>query len=67
MSPVTHFIGSWLVAAAALDHPRDRRLVTLAGVLPDLDGLGLVLDAAQSLVTGQEMTFNHYHKYHHLL
>lgn len=39
MSPIAHFMGSWLVAAATLDKPRDRRLVTLAGILPDADGL----------------------------
>ena len=66
MSPITHFIGSWLVAAATVDNPRDRRLVTLAGILPDVDGLGMVADVAKSLATGQEMTFEYYQKYHHL-
>ncbi len=66
MSPITHFIGSWLVAAALTDNPRDRRLVTLAGVLPDLDGLGMVVDMAKSLSSGQEMNFHYYQKFHHL-
>ena len=44
MSPLTHLIGSWLVAAATTNNPRDRKLVTWAGVLPDADGLGLIPD-----------------------
>jgi hypothetical protein len=67
MSPLTHFLGSWLIAAATTNNPRDRKLVTLAGVLPDVDGLGLVVDVAKSLTSGQENTFHHYQHYHHYL
>lgn len=66
MSPIAHFIGSWLVAAAATNNPRDRRLITLAGVLPDLDGLGMVVDVAKAVSTGQETNFHYYQKFHHL-
>jgi len=66
MSPITHFIGSWLVAAAIVNNPRDRRLVTLAGVLPDLDGLGMVVDVVKSLASGHELNFHYYQKFHHL-
>lgn len=67
MSPITHFIGSWLVAAVATEDPRDRRLVTLAGIIPDADGLGLVVDVAKALVSGREVTYANYQHYHHLL
>jgi len=67
MSPFTHLIGSWLIATAATDNPRDRKLVTLAGVLPDADGLGAVPDVVGSLVSGKECTFYYYQTYHHLL
>jgi hypothetical protein len=67
MSPITHFIGSWLVASAVTDNPRDRKLVTLAGIVPDADGLGLVADVADALIRGTEPTFHHYQQYHHLL
>jgi inner membrane protein len=60
MSPVAHFIGSWLVAVATTNNVRDRRLVTLAGVLPDLDGV------AKSLSSGHEMNFHYYQKFHHV-
>jgi len=66
MSPITHFLGSWLVASATMDNPRDRRLVTLAGIIPDADGLGIVVDVARSLVTGHEPAFAYYQRFHHL-
>jgi hypothetical protein len=67
VSPIAHFIGSWLVAAATTNNVRDRRLITLAGVLPDLDGLGLLADVASAAVAGKETNFEYYHKFHHLL
>jgi inner membrane protein len=66
MSPIAHFMGSWLVATAVADRPRDRRLITLAGVLPDLDGAGMLVDVARHLATGQELNFFYYQKFHHL-
>ncbi len=67
MSPLTHLIGSWLVASATTNNTRDRKLVTLAGVLPDADGLGVVADVVGSWITGKECTFYYYQTYHHLL
>ena len=66
MSPFTHFIGSWLVASATTDNPRDRKLVTLAGVLPDADGLGIIPDIVGSWISGKDCTFHYYQAYHHL-
>src|SRR5664279_4663721 len=45
VSPETHLLASWIIAAKTTDNPRDCRLVTLAGILPDVDGLGLIVDA----------------------
>ena len=42
MSPVTHFLTGWVFANCAKLKPRDRAIVTLASVVPDLDGLGIV-------------------------
>jgi hypothetical protein len=44
LSPVTHFLLSWAIADAARLPPRACLAVALAGVAPDLDGLGLVVD-----------------------
>jgi len=67
MSPIAHLVGSWLVAVATTDNPRDRKLVTLAGVLPDVDGLGVIGDVAISWFSGKECTFHYYQQYHHIL
>lgn len=67
MSPLTHLLGSWLIASATTNNPRDRKLVTLAGVLPDADGLGVVADVVGSWFSGKECTFYYYQQYHHLL
>lgn len=67
MSPLTHLVGSWLVAVATTDNSRDRKLVTLAGVLPDADGLGVVPDLIVSWFSGKECTFYYYQQYHHIL
>ena len=56
-----------MVASVVTDNPRDRKLVTLAGILPDADGLGLVADVSVAMIRGQEPTFQYYQHYHHLL
>jgi hypothetical protein len=65
MSPVTHLFISWVIAAKTTDNPRDCRLVTLAGILPDADGLGVVLDSANRMLGRRETLF--YEHYHHFL
>ena len=63
MSPITHLLASWLVAAKTTDNPRDCRLVALAGILPDADGLGLVADVVNETIWHKQ-TF-YYANYHH--
>lgn len=67
MSPAAHLVGSWLIAAGTTNNPRDRKLVTLAGVIPDADGLGIVIDATKAMLSGEPATFHYYQQYHHLL
>ena len=67
MSPISHFVGSWLIAAVTTDNLRDRKLVTLAGVIPDVDGMGILIDWGKALLTGEPATYNYYHHYHHIL
>lgn len=50
MSPLTHLLASWTLAAGTTRNARDCRLVTLAGIAPDLDGLGLVVDLVNGLL-----------------
>ena len=42
MSPVTHFLSGWVLANCVKLDRKDRALVTLACVIPDIDGLGIV-------------------------
>jgi inner membrane protein len=65
MSPLTHLLASWIVAAKTTDNLRDRRLVTLAGVVPGLDGLGILLDFAHGANASGK--FHYYQEYHHML
>ena len=67
MSPITHLLGSWLIASVTTDNPRDRKLVTLAGILPDADGFGMLADIADATMSGKELSFQYYQKYHHVL
>ncbi|MGH0032296.1 MAG: metal-dependent hydrolase [Myxococcota bacterium] len=63
MNPVTHLLVGWTLAEAADLPRRDRALVTLAAVAPDLDGLGLLLDVAG----GVQPSVGAYGAYHHVL
>jgi hypothetical protein len=66
VNPETHFLASWVLAAKTTDNPRDCRLVTLAGILPDVDGLGVFLDIANQAFWGKK-TFYYLHYHHYLL
>ncbi len=48
MSPVTHFLVGWLAANAAHLDRRERAMVAFAGVIPDVDGLGIVAEVVTS-------------------
>ena len=64
MNPASHFLISWTVANAADISRRDRILVTLAGVVPDFDGAGIV---AELLTENTGTPLIWYSKYHHVL
>ena len=46
MHPVTHLLTGWVVAESGALGRRDRSLVTLAAVMPDIDGLGVIGEIA---------------------
>ncbi len=65
MSPITHFLMGWAVANAAPSlSKRERALVTLASVVPDIDGLGIVAEFA---TRHAEHPLNWWSEYHHVL
>jgi hypothetical protein len=59
MTPGAHLLASWFVATRAELPVRERRLVTLAGVLPNLDGLGVVADVLSHGRTAWYETYHH--------
>ena len=65
MSPITHFIASWVVADTVLEDNRDKMLVAMAGILPDLDSLGVVCDVLSPVLGGPETDL--YAGLHHFL
>lgn len=67
MSPVVHLMGSWLVGSVATKNPRDRQLIALAGVIPDLDGFGLFADVARAILNDEPNAFQFFIRYHHIL
>jgi len=64
MNVVTHLLLGWTLAAHTTKSPRDRALITAASLLPDLDGLGLIVDMAAPYFG---WTVQWYERFHHLL
>lgn len=61
MNTITHLLIGWSVANIDTLEHRDRLLVTIGGVLPDIDSFGIVPE----IITGK--TFAWFSRYHHLL
>ena len=64
MNPATHLLISWTVANTADIPRRDRALVTLSGIIPDIDGVGII---AELLTENTATPLIWYSKYHHIL
>jgi hypothetical protein len=64
MHPVTHLLVGWMVANSTELNRRERAAVALAGVIPDLDGLGAPVEA---LTKDWEKPLLWFSDYHHLL
>jgi hypothetical protein len=62
MSPLTHFLLGWTVAGTDTSlTPRERAAITLAGVVPDVDGMGVIWD-----LVSRSGNFEFYQRYHHV-
>lgn len=59
MSPVTHFLVGWAVAHTANLNKRERMIVAVAGIIPDLDGFGIIVDLATRHATDWWGRFHH--------
>jgi len=67
MSPVTHFLTGWVLATAAGLERRERALVTVAAVIPDIDGLGIVPELLTRHSHHPLLWFSQYHHVLHTL
>ena len=59
MTPGAHLLISWLSSVNFVEDSRERRIITYAGISPDLDGLGLIVDRFLGNTTYYE-DFHHY-------
>lgn len=64
MSPVTHLLTGWVLANSTAFSRRDRALVTLAAVIPDVDGLGVIPEV---LTRHSAHPLTWFSDYHHVL
>ena len=62
MVPQQHLIVSWVLSNLNYNNRRDRVVTTIAGVIPDVDGLGLVVDK----VIGDGFG-TYYFQFHHIV
>jgi len=67
MSPVTHFFTGWVLANCARLERKDRAIVTLACVVPDIDGLGIIPELLTRNSAHPLMWFSLYHHSLHTL
>lgn len=64
MSPITHFLVGWTALERSQSKDRDKALVVLAGLAPDLDGLGIIVDFATRALGLAET--NYYQEIHRI-
>ncbi|MDF1661752.1 MAG: metal-dependent hydrolase [Planctomycetota bacterium] len=65
MSPVSHFLISWVVANTVPDlDRRERAFIAVAGIAPDIDGFGAPFEI---LTKGTANELNWFGDYHHVL
>ncbi|MGO8752092.1 MAG: metal-dependent hydrolase [Thermoguttaceae bacterium] len=63
MNPITHLLASWTLAENSGSDSRDTALIAWAGVAPDLDGLGALVDGVNGIVGRQTFLYGTYHHF----
>jgi hypothetical protein len=61
MHPGTHLLAGWTLANVAELSNRDRAIVTAACVVPDLDGIGIVVELATRNASEPLLWYSSYH------
>jgi inner membrane protein len=67
MSPATHFLAGWLLSNVTPLTRRERAAVVIAGVAPDLDGLGIVPELLTRNTAHPLLWFSQFHHSLHTL
>jgi membrane-bound metal-dependent hydrolase YbcI (DUF457 family) len=63
LNPVTHLLAGWIIADEFKLKGRDRAFVAWSCVVPDLDGIGYVVDFTNKILGRPETVY--YETYHH--
>jgi hypothetical protein len=61
VNPITHFLVGWSIANSCELNRRERAAVSLSAVVPDLDGLGVVVDFATRTSSNPTELWGAYH------
>jgi inner membrane protein len=68
VNPVTHFFTGWVVANSSPSlNTKERCIITLAGVIPDIDGLGIIPELLTRNSAHPLLWFSEYHHQLHNL
>lgn len=68
MNPITHLLIGGIIANGADLNQRERAMVTIAAVIPDIDGLGIAVDlATKNSPFTTELWGNYHHVFGHNL
>ena len=67
MSPVTHFLTGWVLANSVRLDRRGMAAVTVAAVIPDIDGIGIVAEVLTRHSSHPLLWFSEYHHALHSL
>ena len=63
MNPVTHLLAGWIIADELKFKGRDRAIVAWSCVVPDLDGIGYLVDFGNKFLGQSETAY--YETFHH--
>ena len=64
MNPITHVLTGWSIACSAPLERRERGVVVLAGIIPDFDGIGVIVDF---FTKNSQKPTEFWGTYHHIL
>lgn len=62
MNPVTHYLTGWVLASANKKLSfKDKTLITISAIVPDIDGAGVIVDSLYSNYSQSPLLYETYH------